>query len=90
MGWMTSCSNLSLGSTYTVINDNGTQVEAVDSAGGKYINGVSNASAVNYDLGTAGGYSGLAAYRVQYNVVLTPVEQARAARWIAAQRIVTT
>jgi hypothetical protein len=76
----------SLGSTYTVINDNGTQIESIDSAGGKYINGAANASAVNYDLGTAGGYSGLAAQRAQYSVVLNAAEQARAYRYLLAQR----
>jgi len=67
----------SLGATWTSINCNATQCEAVDSTGGKYINGGTNASAVVYDIGTGGAYSGLLSVRVDYTRVLTSGEQLR-------------
>ena len=70
-----------LGGTYTVINMNATQVEGVDSGGGKYIAGVSNGAAVIYDIGTVGGYTNaVCGLRAQYNRVLSAAEQARVNR----------
>lgn len=66
-----------LGATYTVINVSDSQSEAVDSDAGSFINGVAAGGAVNYDIGNAGGYSGILAYRLQYDRVLRAAEHKR-------------
>lgn len=66
-----------LGAAYTVINASDSQSEGVDSDGGSFINGVATGGAVNYDVGNAGGYSGILTYRLQYNRVLRAEEHKR-------------
>jgi peptidoglycan/xylan/chitin deacetylase (PgdA/CDA1 family) len=62
------------GTDWTTINCSPLRCDAVDSAGGSYVNGRPLAGATEYNLGTAGGYSGdmLALYR--YSRVLSPAE----------------
>jgi hypothetical protein len=66
------------GATWTLIYATDTGTLAVDSAGGSYINGISQVGATEPDLGTAGGYSGTVAARVQYSRILTAAEHKQA------------
>lgn len=66
-----------LDAAYTVVNVSDSQCEAVDSDGGSFIGGVATGGAANYDIGTAGGYSGYLTFRLQYNRVLRAAEHKR-------------
>ena len=65
---------------WTVISVSTAHSNAVDSAGGKYVDGVVNGAGVEFDLGTAAGYTGTASYYLQYNRVLPAFEILRAHR----------
>jgi hypothetical protein len=65
------------GAAWTVSNCSGTECHVVTSAGTKYINGVANASAIEFDLTTAGGYTGVLSEFLQYNRVISPAEVRR-------------
>jgi peptidoglycan/xylan/chitin deacetylase (PgdA/CDA1 family) len=62
---------------WTIVNCTFDNCYAVDSDAGSYINGLSEAGAIEIDL-TAGAYTGAISYRLQYDRVLTPSEQWRA------------
>lgn len=59
------------GSTWTTINCSEAHCYGVDSAGGSFVDGVSTPGATEFNLGTAGGYTGIASYLLRYNRVLS-------------------
>lgn len=66
---------------WTVICVSPTEVNAVDSAGGGYVNGVANPAAAECDPGTSGAYTGTLSKYLMYNRVLSPVDHANAYRY---------
>ncbi len=62
------------GATWTTINCSEAHCYGVDSAGGSFVDGVATAGAVEFDVGTAGGYTGIASYILRYNRVLSAKE----------------
>jgi peptidoglycan/xylan/chitin deacetylase (PgdA/CDA1 family) len=73
------------GAEWTILNCTESSCQAVDSAGGSYINGVAAAGATEFNVGVAGGYGARLSYRVQYSRVLTAPEQARAFSYAKTQ-----
>lgn len=62
------------GNAWTTINCNATECHVVTSAGTKYINGVASEDAAEWDIGTAGGYTGLLTWWGRKNRVIGPGE----------------
>jgi hypothetical protein len=60
------------GSNWTVINCSAANCYGVDSAGGSFVNGAKTAGAVEWDIFTAGGYTGVLSQYLQYNRILSP------------------
>ncbi len=73
------------GASWTVIQAREDQVQAIDSAGGSWINGQAQAGVTEWAVGTSNSYLGNLCFRAQYNRVLTASEQNRAFR--AIQRV---
>lgn len=64
----------SKGAAWTVINCSDIVCYGVDSASGSFVNGIAQAGALEFDIATAGGYSGRLTARYQYNRVLSAQE----------------
>ena len=62
------------GAAWTTINCSASHYYAVDSDSGSWVDGVAQAGATEFNLGTVGGYSGLLTFWVRYSRVLTAAE----------------
>jgi hypothetical protein len=65
------------GAAWTTINCTPTQCDAVDSASGSWVNGVATGGATEFDLLTAGGFTGTLSMYFRYNRVLNAGEHRR-------------
>lgn len=65
-------------SGWTVINAREDRVEAVDSAGGSFVDGFAQPGASEWPIGMAGAYKGHLNFLAYYNRVLSPNEQKQA------------